>query len=809
VFKERVGSYQIIRVLARGGMAVVYLAYQPALERHVALKRLDVTGGDATLAQRFVDEAHVVARLDHPNIVTVYDFCEQDGLPYIAMEYVSGGSLRRQIGHVALPQALGVLDDMLAALTHAASRGITHRDLKPENVLVTPRGSVKIADFGIALAHETVTRLTNTGTALGTPAYMAPEQAGGGAPPDPRTDLYSVGVMAYELLAGRLPFRSDDLPLAVLYRHVHEPVPPLRAIASEVPADLAELVEQLLAKHPAERPQRADDVRQRLEEIAVSLLGPYWRRDARLEAPDADGQLDDSVAVGAPSAAVVSAAATLPASTADAAGTGSHDSSGHRRWRLVALVGVAAVAAASLAAVIAGGRDAPVRRAKADLHRPRAAAPFSFAGGGRRQSVVGLPSWHAPRSPVHSGAVAVLGAAGAVTLLVARRPQRAARFGAAMGSGDFDRDGFADLAVGAPAARGGGRPGRPGTVTVFPGSPRGLNTDRRMVFIGPPDYLADHPQRYGAALAAGDIDHDGFTDLIVGSPRNDPFPLEDGGSGSIQLLFGGKDGLGNSRSRTLHRPRASDVEFGRLLAVADVDRDGDVDIVEAARTHSSYCAGGARGPTACRALSSGAGALALADMTGDGRPDVIEGVPDAVDSGKVAGGVRIRRGTARGPSRRSIMLTQNGPHIPGNAQNHDEFGSALAAADLDRDGFTDLLVGAPGEDLAAGRLTVVRGAPSGYAISGNRFFDQKRAVVPGKKRAGHRFAEALWLAPGVGTEQVDLIVAAPGEGHDGTLWMIRGFTTTFGASSIRRLGLAGVPGGGPTRPISLQGPSGD
>jgi len=229
---QRVGSYEIVRVLARGGMAVVYLANQPTLDRPVALKRLDLASGDHTLAQRFVDEAHVVARLDHPNIVTVYDFCEQDGVPYIAMEYVSGGSLRAHVGHLRLPQAVGVLDDMLSALAHAASRGITHRDLKPENVLVTPRGSVKIADFGIALAQETVTRrLTGTGVALGTPAYMAPEQAGGEAPPDPRTDLYALGVMGYELLAGRLPFPTEGAPIAILYRHMHEPVPPLRTVA--------------------------------------------------------------------------------------------------------------------------------------------------------------------------------------------------------------------------------------------------------------------------------------------------------------------------------------------------------------------------------------------------------------------------------------------------------------------------------------------------------------------------------------------------------------------------------------------------
>src|SRR3954451_17934004 len=203
-------------------MAGVYLARQPALDRRIALKRLHLTSGQPSLAQRFVDEARVVARLDHPNVVTVHDLLEHEGTPYIAMEYVSGGSLRPWIGRLDACQVIGVLDDMLAGLDHAAAHGITHRDLKPENVLVTPRGSCKIADFGIAIAHDAVTRLTSTGTALCTPVYMAPEQAQGEAV-DPRTDLSAVGVMAYELLAGRPPFEGGDAPLSIFYRHVHDP----------------------------------------------------------------------------------------------------------------------------------------------------------------------------------------------------------------------------------------------------------------------------------------------------------------------------------------------------------------------------------------------------------------------------------------------------------------------------------------------------------------------------------------------------------------------------------------------------------
>ena len=247
------GSYEIVRVLARGGMSVVYLARQPALGRDVVLKRLNLESGDPELARRFVREAQLAAALDHPNVVTLFDFCEYDGVPYIAMEYVAGGSLRPLVRNLEIPQVLGVLEGVLAALDHAESHGIAHRDLKPENVLVTARGGVKIADFGIARAYNRITsRLTSPATAIGTPAYMAPEQVGDG-PLGPYTDIYAAGVMSYEMLAGQPPFDPSEPPLAVLYQHAHRPVPPLAERAPAAPPALSRWVEWLLAKAPADR----------------------------------------------------------------------------------------------------------------------------------------------------------------------------------------------------------------------------------------------------------------------------------------------------------------------------------------------------------------------------------------------------------------------------------------------------------------------------------------------------------------------------------------------------------------------------
>ena len=282
---QRVGSYDIVRVLARGGMAVVYLAHQPALDRHVALKQLDLDVQDVTLAQRFVREARLAAGLDHPNVVTLFDFFEHEGVAYIAMEYVSGGSLRPLVGDLRLPQVFGVLEGVLNGLGHAEERSIAHRDLKPENILITGRGGVKIADFGIARAYDALTgHLTSTSAAIGTPAYMAPEQALSGRL-GPFTDLYAVGVMAYEMLAGRPPFGNGSTPMAVLYAHVHNPPPPLADLAPDTPEPVRRWVEWLLAKAPEDRPASAAQAWEALEEIAVAELGPYWRRSAAVLAP--------------------------------------------------------------------------------------------------------------------------------------------------------------------------------------------------------------------------------------------------------------------------------------------------------------------------------------------------------------------------------------------------------------------------------------------------------------------------------------------------------------------------------------------
>ena len=290
---KTVGRYEILREVGRGGMAMVYLARQTDLDRFVALKELAAFhASDAAFAQRFLRESRVAGSLSHPNIVTVHDYFEHDGTPYIAMEYVERGSLRPFVGRMSLAQIGGVLEGLLAGLALAEQHGIVHRDLKPENLMVTSDGRVKIADFGIAKATrqmQTGAFLTATGTTVGTPTYMAPEQAMA-QDVGPFTDLYSVGCMAFEMFTGNVPFHDSDAPMAILLRHVNEDIASVKSIDPSIDQGVSDWVEQLLVKDPKARTQSANEAWDEFEELIIGLLGPRWRRAARLSQPA--GQVD-------------------------------------------------------------------------------------------------------------------------------------------------------------------------------------------------------------------------------------------------------------------------------------------------------------------------------------------------------------------------------------------------------------------------------------------------------------------------------------------------------------------------------------
>jgi len=374
-----VGRYELLEEIGRGGAATVHLARQLDLDRLVALKELRAfSTADPSFARRFVRESRLMSGLNHPNLVTVYDYFEADGAPYIAMEYLAAGSLRACAGRLRFAAVAGAMEGILGGVGHAHAHGIVHRDLKPENVLVTDLGGVKVADFGIAKAINSLqTAITATGTTIGTPTYMAPEQALG-RQLGPPADLYSIGIMAFELLAGRPPF-GDAEPVAILMRHVQDEAPPLATMAPSTPPAVAEWVAQLLRKAPGERPQSASEAWDGLEEIVLDLLGPRWRRQASLTA---DGEAPTPTPTRTPR--TVARARTVPPTPVAAAATARrHTRSRALPARSLAALLVTALAVAIVAMMVLGSGSAP----RDGATRPASA---TAAGGVRHQPARGV-----------------------------------------------------------------------------------------------------------------------------------------------------------------------------------------------------------------------------------------------------------------------------------------------------------------------------------------------------------------------------------------------------------------------------------
>ncbi|HEX5617277.1 MAG TPA: protein kinase [Solirubrobacteraceae bacterium] len=811
---ERIGAYEVVRLIARGGMATVYEAYQPTLDRSVALKRLDLRSSDPMQTERFIQESRMSAAFNHPNIVTVFDFFESDGVPYIAMEYLPRGSLRDCIERLSLAQVFGVVECVLKGLAHAQEDGVAHRDLKPENLLLTRTGAVKIADFGIAKAYYNATvQFSATGMAIGTPTYMAPEQATS-SKVGPYTDLYALGVMVYEMLSGAPPFAGGDSPVSVMYKHVAEPPPPL----TDCDPRVAAWVMRLLEKDPADRPAGAVEAWREIEPTIVDLLGPFWRNDATLgeipkqeyeeiiggeatPTPDAVplDESDEYVTVagdarGAPPApepppptpepeptpappppeptpeptpepappppeptpeptpepappapeptpeppedfdAPPTAPLTLPAPDAPE----DRDEPRRSRRGLVVAGAVVAVAAVVVAVIVLGGGGGDDGGSgDGGGQTTEAAAPFTFSGDGPPVVAAGVEN-----AADNAGAVAIDGVDQPLT---DEGAGPGARYGAAIASADFDSDGKADLAIGAPGAE---------AVTVLPGAKQADST--KLPGGG----------RFGAALAAGDVDGDGFPDLVVGAPDGD---------GAIQVFLGGSDGLSRDRSRSIEPPQGLAGRFGSVLAVGDINGDDVADIAEAGGKHSGYCLGGDGGPQTCEPLGGNLDqpitALAVGDVTGDGFGDIVQGipeggdpVPDEPDTGVLGppGLLQLWRGGENAPAGEPILITQDTAGVRGNDQANDRFGTALAIGDLDGDEFADIVVGAPGEDSEFGRLTIIHGGEQGHANENGFGYGSKTPGLPITIDAGTHFGQAVALRDIDGDGTLDLIAAAPG-----------------------------------------------
>jgi tRNA A-37 threonylcarbamoyl transferase component Bud32 len=274
LINRRLGQYQLIQVIGHGGMSTVYKAYQDTLDRNIAVKVLLHTR-DPQFASRFKREARAVARLQHHNILPIHDYGEQDGLLYLVMQYIEDGvTLGHMLGTPMAPvKALRLIGHLLSALDYAHKRGVVHRDIKPANILMSAPDWPMLADFGIAKLLNDDQRITMSGLVIGTAAYMAPEQARG-LPIDARTDIYSVGVVLFEMLVGRVPFEAET-PLAVLMKQINEAPPLLRRFISDIPAVVETLLSRALAKDPSDRYQSAAEMAADLQRIVNELDASY------------------------------------------------------------------------------------------------------------------------------------------------------------------------------------------------------------------------------------------------------------------------------------------------------------------------------------------------------------------------------------------------------------------------------------------------------------------------------------------------------------------------------------------------------
>ena len=325
---ENVGPYRVTEQLGRGGMATVYKAYHANLDRYVALKVLHPAFlEDENFLARFQREARLVAKLEHPNIVPVYDFAEHEGQPYLVMKFVEGETLKAFMnhGHLDVEQIWNVVEAVGAGLGYAHKQGILHRDIKPSNVIVSSDGQMYLADFGLARIAEMGESTLSGDMIMGTPQYISPEQAMGVKDLDGRTDIYSFAVILYEMVVGQVPF-SADTPFSIIHDHIYSPLPLPKTVNPSVPEEVERVLLKALAKE-------RDDRYQSVEELVQAFKNAWDESDVDMAEVTMTKPIADvatKVAAAAPSAnapepalaTVARVSGTSPTDTADPADTG-------------------------------------------------------------------------------------------------------------------------------------------------------------------------------------------------------------------------------------------------------------------------------------------------------------------------------------------------------------------------------------------------------------------------------------------------------------------------------------------------------
>jgi len=276
---QRLGPYQVLETIGAGGMGVVYRGYDARLNRNVALKTLKPELSlDPEFRERFLREARSAAALSHPNVTQIYFIGEEEGQPFFAMEFLEGKSLEtlvREQGKLPPGRAAEMIRQAASGLRAAAARGIIHRDIKPSNLALTSDGTLKVTDFGLAKLAVGDAGLTLAGEVLGSPSYMAPEQASG-HPADLRSDIYSLGATLYELVTGRPPFEGPT-PISVILKHAREPVRNPRQLTPGLPYPLVILIQKMLAKRPEDRPQTYDALLRELDRLGAGAAAESGR----------------------------------------------------------------------------------------------------------------------------------------------------------------------------------------------------------------------------------------------------------------------------------------------------------------------------------------------------------------------------------------------------------------------------------------------------------------------------------------------------------------------------------------------------
>ena len=355
---EKIGRYQVLERVGRGGMGILLRGIDPVLDREVAIKLmlLDFSEDVDQMRPRFYREARAAAKLQHPNIVTVFEFAEEGNTPYIVMEFLRGSSLQGRMASavpLTLDEKLSVIIQLCGALHYAHEQGVVHRDIKPANIFLLPDGSVKLLDFGVAkLATSTLTR---QGDVLGSASYMSPEQVSGSGGVDGRSDIFSAGVVLYELLANRKPFQADTLTATVV-KLLREDPPSLDEVAPGLPAQLVNAVMKALAKEPSVRYATAGELAKELQWIRQALQasdqGLGTLDETRFASPTQIFELNKTLEKDRLQAETPSVGAVRPAAG--------------RKWLVPAGIGAGALAVVLLAFAAGRGtssRDQPTREA--------------------------------------------------------------------------------------------------------------------------------------------------------------------------------------------------------------------------------------------------------------------------------------------------------------------------------------------------------------------------------------------------------------------------------------------------------------